>query len=149
MEDISFSQLNMADIENVLEIERMSFPSPWTRGMFMEELSNRDFSFYLVARIKDKIVGYGGFWLVLDEAHLGNLAVHPDFRKRRIGERILIHLLELGKSKGANMMSLEVRENNIIARSLYEKLGFRMVAIRKGYYADTKEDAYIYMKDKL
>jgi ribosomal-protein-alanine N-acetyltransferase len=145
MGEISFSALKGTDIEEILEIERVSFPTPWTRGMFMDEVSLRDMSFYLVAKENGRIAGYGGFWLVVDEAHLGNLAVHPDFRHRGIGERILNELIGLARSKGANLMTLEVRESNEVAKSLYEKTGFRMVAIRKQYYTDTNEDAYVYI----
>ncbi|MBL7170664.1 MAG: ribosomal protein S18-alanine N-acetyltransferase [Candidatus Omnitrophica bacterium] len=132
-----------------MEIEKASFPTPWTMGMFMEELSRKDFAFFIIARLKDGIAGYGGFWLVLDEAHLGNLAVTPRLRRRGIGERILKELIEMAKSKGVNLMTLEVRESNEKARALYEKIKFRLVAIRKGYYSDTKEDAYLYINDKL
>jgi len=132
-----------------MEIEKASFPTPWTMGMFMEELSRKDFPFFIIARLKDGIAGYGGFWLVLDEAHLGNLAVTPRLRRRGIGERILKELIEMAKSKGVNLMTLEVRESNEKARALYEKMKFRLVAIRKGYYSDSKEDAYLYINDKL
>ena len=115
----------------------------------MEEVSRKDFSFFIIARLKDGIAGYGGFWLVLDEAHLGNLAVAPRLRRRGIGERILKELIEMAKAKGLNLMTLEVRESNEKARALYEKMKFRLVAIRKGYYSDTKEDAYLYINDKL
>jgi len=148
-EEIAFLFLKEADIEEVMEIEKASFPTPWTRGMFMEEVSRKDFSFFIIARLKDGIAGYGGFWLVLDEAHLGNLAVTPRLRRRGIGERILKELIEMGKSKGVNLMTLEVRESNEKARALYEKMKFKLVAIRKGYYSDTKEDAYLYINDKL
>lgn len=149
MEKITFSLLKTADIEEVLEIEKASFSMPWTRGMFMEDISRKDMSFFMGARFDKKLVGYGGFWLVLNEMHLGNIAVHPDFRRQGIGEGILKKLIELGKSKGANLMTLEVRESNRAARALYEKTGLRIVAMRKGYYADTNENAYIYIKDKL
>jgi len=148
-EEIAFSSLKESDIEEVMEIEKASFPTPWTMGMFMEELSRKDFPFFIIARLKDGIAGYGGFWLVLDEAHLGNLAVTPRLRRRGIGERILKELIEMAKSKGVNLMTLEVRESNEKARALYEKMKFKLVAIRKGYYSDTKEDAYLYINDKL
>jgi ribosomal-protein-alanine N-acetyltransferase len=75
--------------------------------------------------------------------------VHPQFRRQGIGKRILKELIEIAASKGAGLMTLEVRENNEAARQLYEKTGFRLIAIRKGYYVDTNEDAYVYLKDRL
>ena len=146
-EEIAFSSLEGADVEEVLEIERASFPSPWTRGMFMEELSRKDFAFFITGKIKNRIISYGGFWLVLDEAHLGNLAVHPDFRRQGIGERTLKELIGTAKSNKAKLMTLEVRESNEKARALYKKFGFKLIAMRKKYYSDTDEDAYVYIKD--
>jgi len=149
MEEIIFSALKEADIEEVMEIEKVSFPTPWTRGMFMDDLLRKDFAFFIVARLENRVIGYGGFWSVLEEAHLGNLAVRPDLRRRGIGERILKELIRMAKSRGTNLMTLEVRENNGAARALYEKMQFRLVAIRKGYYSDTNEDACVYINDKL
>jgi ribosomal-protein-alanine N-acetyltransferase len=149
MGEISFSFLTQNDIEAVLKIEKASFPSPWSRGMFMADLMKKDMAFFIVARLDNRIVGYGGFWLVLDEGHLGNLAVHPEFRRQGIGEKLLNELIKIAKSKKAEMMTLEVRETNQAARQLYEKMGFRVVAIRKKYYVDTDEDAYVYIKDEL
>ena len=149
MGEISFSSLKESDLEEVLAIERASFPTPWTRGMFLEDTARGDIAVFIVARSENRIIGYGGFWLVLNEAHLGNLAVHPRFRHQGIGKEILKKLIEIACSKKANLMTLEVRETNEIARALYEKMGFKLVAIRKGYYQDTKEDAYIFLKDGL
>lgn len=149
MGEISFSPLNETDLREVLEIERVSFPTPWSKNMFIEDISNKDRSFFIVARMDERIVAYGGFWLILDEAHLGNLAVHPDFRRQGIGKKTLQKLIEIAKSKGANLMTLEVREGNKTARTLYENIGFRLVAIRRKYYNDTDEDAYVYIKDRL
>jgi ribosomal-protein-alanine N-acetyltransferase len=70
MGEVSFSSLRRCDIDEVLEIEEASFPTPWSRGMFLEDISQKDMSFFIVARLDNRIVGYGGFWLVLDEAHL-------------------------------------------------------------------------------
>lgn len=146
MEKISFSAMKESDMEEVLDIENASFSLPWSRRMFTDDIS-KDSACFIVARLDKKIVGYGGFWHVLDEAHLGNIAVHPEYRRRGIGEGILKELVEEAKSKGANLMTLEVRECNIAGRALYEKSGFRLIAIRKGYYSDNGEDAYVYMKD--
>lgn len=149
MGEISFSPLKENDLEEVLAIERASFPTPWTRGMFLEDAARGDMCIFMVARLENKIIGYGGLWLVLNEAHLGNLAVHPRFRHQGIGKEILKKLIEIACSKKAALMTLEVRETNEIARALYEKMGFKLVAIRKGYYQDTKEDAFIFLKEGL
>jgi ribosomal-protein-alanine N-acetyltransferase len=147
MEEISFSALKEGDLEEVLAIEQVCFPTPWTKRMFEEDTVKGNTSVFIVAKLRDTIIGYGGFWLVLNEAHLGNLAVHPQFRHQGIGSGILKKLIELARLKKATLMTLEVRETNEIARALYEKMGFRMVAIRKGYYQDTNEDAYIFLKE--
>ena len=149
MEEASFEELKESDLEEVLAIEQASFPTPWTRPMFLEEIMGKARAFFIAARIGGKIVGYGGLWSVLDEAHLCNLAVHPQFRHQHLGTKILNSLIEIARSQKAKLMTLEVRETNAIARALYEKIGFRLVAIRKGYYQDTKEDAYIFLKDGL
>ncbi len=131
------------DLDGILEIERISFPTPWTREMFEQELRNGGLPYFIVAKIGGRLIGYGGFWLVASEAHIGNVAVHPDFRRRKIGEKLMERVLEMASSKGARRATLEVRASNLAAQSLYRKFGFEEVAICSGYYQDTKEDAVV------
>ena len=142
-EEISIDRIREKDLDEIMEIEKVSFPSPWTRRQFSQELEAGSFSHFLVAKKESRVVGYGGFYLVTDEAHIGNLAVHPHFRRRKIGERLVLAMLERAKSNGAKKVTLEVRAGNIAAQNLYQKLGFAKAATRPGYYRDTKEDAII------
>ena len=98
---------------------------------------------YLVARIDGRIVAYGGMWLMVDEAHITTFAVHPAWRRQRIGERLLLAFLDLARDRHAREATLEVRLSNIAARRLYEKYGFRPVGLRPRYYSDNNEDALI------
>ncbi len=131
------------DLNQVLEIENLSFLNPWTRRMYLSEVSEKDKSYFVVAKLEDRIIGYGGFWFIVDEAHLTNLAVHPDFRKQGIGTQIMQYLLNLSKQLGVKRATLEVRVSNVIAQKFYTKFGFIPIALRKKYYPDGKEDAVI------
>ena len=126
------------DLEEVLAIENASFPTPWTKAMFLSDVDAKvnPFAQSIVARFpgKSKIIGYACFWLVLEEIHLMNLAVHPDHRQQGIGEKLTRWILGVGQEKKVRMAMLEVRESNLAARNLYEKLGFKTVAVRPGYY---------------
>jgi len=130
-------------INQVLEIENLSFLDPWTKRMYLSEITERDDSYFITAKFKDRIVGYGGFWLIVDELHLVNLAVHPDFRRQGIGTQIMQYLLNLGKQLGAKRATLEVRMSNVIAQKFYSKFGFVSIALRKKYYSHNKEDAVV------
>jgi [ribosomal protein S18]-alanine N-acetyltransferase len=96
-----------------------------------------------VARAADRIVAYGGMWLMVDEAHITTFAVHPAWRRQRIGERLLLAFLDLAADRRAREATLEVRLSNLAARRLYEKYGFRPVGLRPRYYSDDGEDALI------
>jgi len=140
---ITIFPMKEEDINQVLEIENLSFLDPWTRRMYLAEVRERNDSYFIVAKCGDRIIGYGGFWLVVDEAHLVTIAVHPDFRRQGIGRQIMQYLLHLAKQLGAKRATLEVRESNVVAQEFYSKFGFISVAFRKKYYPDTKEDAVI------
>jgi len=131
------------DLDEVIAIEKVSFPSPWTRNMFLQELKDSCLSYFLVARIDKCVVGYGGFSLILEEAHIGNLAVHPGFRRMRIGEKLLTVMLDRAKSQGIKRVALEVRAGNLPAQNLYRKFAFRVTGRQRKYYQDTGEDALI------
>src|SRR6185503_12809074 len=107
------------------------------------ELETNRLASYLVARVDGEIVGYGGMWLMVDEAHITTFAVHPAWRRQRVGERLLLAFLDLAIARQAREATLEVRLSNIAARRLYEKYGFRPVGLRPRYYSDNGEDALI------
>ena len=134
------------DIDDILLIEHESFSVPWSREAFESELLKNALSVYLVAEIKNEIIGYGGMWLILDEAHITNVAVRLSSRGNGVGERLVEFLIDKASKSGARSMTLEVREGNVAARRLYEKMGFFVEGIRPGYYQDNKEDALIMWK---
>lgn len=132
-----------ADIDAVWDIEKMCFSVPWSRQSFVLEVEKNRCARYVVAEHSGTVVGYGGMWLIVDEAHITNIAVHPFFRRKGIGEAILKALMTEAHRMGIDRMTLEVRASNIAAQSLYKKLGFVEVGVRKGYYSDNNDDAII------
>jgi ribosomal-protein-alanine N-acetyltransferase len=135
--------MRLEDIGSVLEIEQMSFPTPWPRDAYYHELRENRLACYLVAREFHRIVGYAGMWVILDEAHVTTIAVDPLHRRRRIGERLVVALLDEAMKRGARWVTLEVRKSNLGAQTLYRKYGFRDIGIRKAYYSDNREDAIV------
>lgn len=130
------------DIDEVLDISSLSFSIPWSKSSYIQELSN-PVAKYFVAKADDKIVGFIGTWMILDESHITNIAVHPNYRKQGIASMLLKELLNHCKNQGCVAYTLEVRSGNKAARSLYEKHNFKQDGIRKGYYEDNKEDAIL------
>ncbi|MCY0907610.1 MAG: ribosomal protein S18-alanine N-acetyltransferase [Sulfobacillus thermotolerans] len=139
----------MADLDAVMGIEAHSFPTPWSRNAFQTELLENTFATYLVVEFHGQVVAYGGMWVILDEAHVTNIAVHPDFRGHHLGETIMTGLMARAKALGVVRMTLEVRRGNTVAQNLYNKLGFVQLGVRRGYYTDTHEDAFIMWKDPI
>ena len=137
------------DLPAVQQIELRSFPTPWSSRAFLAELTENLYAHYIVAVSEERPVGYAGMWIVLDEAHITNIAVEPRLRGRRVGERLLRELILLAAELGAQRMTLEVRRSNLVAQSLYRKLGFVNRGLRKGYYTDTHEDAIIMWLEEL
>ena len=140
--NISFDLMKYEDIDSVLEVSSLSFSIPWSKDSYIQELTN-PIARYLVAKIDNKVVGFVGTWIVLDESHITNIAVHPNYRKQGIGSSLLEEFLKYCKSQGCIAYTLEVRNSNKAARTLYEKYSFKQEGVRKGYYEDTKEDAII------
>jgi ribosomal-protein-alanine N-acetyltransferase len=141
--------MTAADVPAVQLIERSSFATPWPAHAYRQELEANRLAHYLVATLAGEIVGYGGIWLMVDEAHVTTFAVHPRYRRRRIGERLLLALLDLAVDRHAREATLEVRLSNLAARRLYEKYGFRPIGIRPRYYSDNQEDALIMTTEPL
>ncbi len=135
--------MRLSDIADVQAIERASFSSPWPPQAYRSELETNRLASYLVARVDGAVVGYAGVWMMVDEAHITTFAVHPSWRRRRIGERLLLAVMDLSIGRGAREATLEVRLSNIAARRLYEKYGFQPVGLRPRYYSDDGEDALI------
>ena len=140
--NIIIEPMTLSDIDGVFEVEKSCFEDYWSKDSFKKELSN-DVARYIVAKLGGKIVGYVGIWLIVDEGHITNVAVHKDYRGQKIGDKLIKSLVELCRKNSILAMTLEVRRSNTIARNLYKKYGFKMVGVRKEYYSDNKEDAII------
>ena len=130
------------DINEILDISSLSFSVSWSKNSYIQELTNT-VSRYLVAKIDNKVIGLIGTWIVLDESHITNIAVHPNHRKQGIASKLVEELLYYCKTQGCISYTLEVRSSNKAAKSLYEKYNFKQDGVRKGYYEDNKEDAII------
>jgi ribosomal-protein-alanine N-acetyltransferase len=130
------------DINEVLDISSLSFSVSWSKNSYIQELTN-PVARYLVAKIDNKVIGFIGTWIVLDESHITNIAVHPNHRKQGIASKLVEELLYYCKTQGCISYTLEVRSSNKAAKSLYEKYNFKQDGVRKGYYEDNKEDAII------
>ncbi|HEV7810583.1 MAG TPA: ribosomal protein S18-alanine N-acetyltransferase, partial [Candidatus Limnocylindrales bacterium] len=146
---VAIEAMRLEDLDEVQQIEEASFSTPWPPNAYRSELMTNRLATYLVARADGRIVAYGGMWLMVDEAHITTFAVHPGWRRRRIGERLLLAFLDLAKERHAREATLEVRLSNLAARRLYEKFGFRPVGLRARYYSDNNEDALIMTTEPL
>lgn len=157
--------MRVQDIPEVLEIERACFSMPWSAHAYRYEIEENTLSWYVVARLAPSqptsrllgkllalrpsvqphtpIIGYGGFWIMVDEAHISTLAVAPAYRRRGVGELLLLTMIEEADRRGATAVTLEVRVSNLPAQRLYEKYGFTVQGRRVRYYSDNGEDAYI------
>jgi [ribosomal protein S18]-alanine N-acetyltransferase len=140
---ISFRPMELSDLSQIEMVENRSFAVPWSRQAFYNELVHNQFACYTVVTVDGQAIGYCGCWLIFNEAHITNIAIHPDYRGRGLGEATLIYTMEKMKKLGAIKMYLEVRVSNRIAQSLYQKLGFIHAGTRRGYYHDNREDAMI------
>ncbi len=140
---INIRKMTIADLEDVMEVEIRSFTLPWSLDAFHNELIKNQFADYTVLLDDEKIIGYCGVWIIMDEAHITNIAVLPEYRGQGLGEKLLKSVMNLAARKGALTVTLEVRVSNIPAKSMYQKLGFRDGGIRKNYYSDNLEDALV------
>ncbi|MDR5694341.1 MAG: ribosomal protein S18-alanine N-acetyltransferase [Armatimonadota bacterium] len=135
--------MRVEHLPRVLEIERVSFPTPWPQDAYLQEIRGNRLASYIVAKVEEEVVGYAGMWVILDEAHITTIAVDPRYRRQSIGERLLLALIEEAIRRGARWMTLEVRKSNTAAQALYRKYGFRDIGVRRGYYSDNREDAIV------
>jgi len=138
MSSIEIIPLSRAYIEDVYTISKLSLRVPWSISSIEKELDNK-FAHYILAKLEDKVIGFGGAWIIVDEAHITNIAVHPNFRGMGIGDVIVQELISLCKNNKALAITLEVRKSNVPAQKLYLKHGFLQEGIRKGYYLDNNE----------
>ena len=135
-----FRPMARQDVTRVHEIECTCFRSPWSKLALLGELRN-DVAHYLVMEVDGVICGYGGMWVLFEEAHITNVAIMPEYRREGRGRRLMLAMMRLAIACGAEKMTLEVREGNLIAQRLYAALGFEQNGFRPGYYSDTGEGA--------
>ena len=140
---LTFRFMEERDLDAIVELENRCFTVPWSRDAFYNELNQNKFACYIVLEQEDQIIGYCGAWLIIDEAHITNIAILPEFRGQKLGEALLNKMIERSREKGIERMTLEVRKSNTVAQSLYKKLGFQNGAVRKNYYSDNQEDAIV------
>ena len=144
--NLVIEEMKVDDIDGVFEVEKSCFEDYGSKDSFKKELSN-NLAKYLVAKVDGKIAGYVGIWFVVDEGHITNVAVHEDYRGKKIGDKLINELVQVCKDNKIVSMTLEVRASNKIAQNLYRKYGFKMAGIRKEYYSNNKEDAIIMWND--
>ena len=135
--------MQMDDLQAILAIEHASFSTPWSLQAFIAELKDNEYARYLCLEVNGLVVGYMGLWFILDEGHITNVAIAPNYRGQHWGEYLMRSMMEKMVRQGMERMTLEVRTSNTPAQALYRKLGFKTAGVRKGYYADTQEDALI------
>jgi ribosomal-protein-alanine N-acetyltransferase len=144
--------LTVEDLDAIMALERVCFKDPWTRRMYLTDLTQNELATYLAVRLRTgdaasrlrsaasaPIVAYGGFWLLMDEAHIATIASHPDWRGCGLGLHLMLALLDAAQSLGARLSTLEVRAGNLPAQRLYEKLGYRLAGRRRHYYRDGED----------
>lgn len=149
MNSVKIRRAHLGDADGIYAVEVISFPTPWSRAAFTAELSDNDLAYYLIAERNGQIIGYAGMWIIVDEAHVTNVAITPEFRGQGVGILLMKALVEKAKEKGACRMTLEVRPTNAVAQQLYGKLGFVKKGIRRQYYSDNKEDAHVMWLDPI
>jgi ribosomal-protein-alanine N-acetyltransferase len=149
VEEIRIRRMRVEDVDMVFSIETQVFPTPWSRRAFLTEITENSLAHYIVAELDFRVIGYSGMWVILDEAHITNIAVHPLYRRRGIGSMLLQEMIDRAYCLGATRMTLEVRVSNTSARKLYEQFHFVKRGLRRKYYTDTQEDAIIMWLDDL
>ena len=146
--NILYRRMTKADIPAVHAIETATFPDPWSLRSFESELQN-PCTRYLVAVMGEEVVGFAGIWIILDEGHVTNVAIQAQVRGNGIGRKLTTEMMQYASNLGVRYVTLEVRASNIVAQTLYKSLGFHKVSIRKKYYEDNGEDAWLMVNDRM
>lgn len=144
---VDLARMRRRHLRSILKIEARVYPRPWSGSLFLSEMAQKSTRSYIVARLNGEVVGYAGMMFTGPESHVTNIAVDPDYHSSKIGSRMLLHLCTEAVARGADTISLEVRVSNDKAQAMYEKFGFSIVSIRRGYYIETNEDAYVMIVD--
>ena len=147
---VKLKPMEKSDIDDVIAIEQSAYGNHhWSKDSFLSELSNELAKYFSVFNEEKKLIAYCGCWQILEEAHITNIAVAPEYRRRHIGELLLKTIIDECYKNMVKFITLEVRVGNISAISLYEKYGFKSLGIRKGYYQDNNEDALIMWTENI
>ncbi|MFB3896950.1 MAG: ribosomal protein S18-alanine N-acetyltransferase [bacterium] len=147
--NINISRMQKSDLDAVVAIEQVSFSDPWKRSMFLTEVEESNLSIPLVIKDNNTVIGYAVLWQVIDEMHLGNFAVKPEYRKKHIGSRLLQYIIDMAVEKKVVKITLEVRQSNTAAINLYQRFGFTAVAIRRKFYTKPAEDGFVMLKSMV
>ncbi len=145
LETCLIRNMTIKDLERVMQIERESFPLPWSKESYLGELSN-NFASYLVCDYEGEIAGFGGIWVIFEEAHITNVAIAKGYRQQGLGKLLMGKLEGIARDKKAQRILLEVRPSNTAAQIMYNNLSFVPTGIRKKYYSDNDEDAILMTK---
>lgn len=147
---VKIRPMQKSDLDDVILLEQKVFGNHhWSKDSFMSELSNELAKYYTVLNEKDELIAYCGMWQILEEAHITNISVSPDYRRMHIGEALLTRLIDECYKNLVKYITLEVRVSNTAAIGLYEKYGFKSLGRRKGYYQDNNEDALIMWTENI
>lgn len=147
--EIVVRRMTLADAPGVHAIEQTTFPVPWSLHDFEKEMTVNRCARYMVAEREGRIIAFAGAWIVLDEAHVTKIAVAADCRRQGVGRAVTQALVQYAANLGVQYMTLEVRRSNEAAQQLYKQLGFVSVGVRKRYYADNGEDAYLMVLEHM
>lgn len=147
---IDISEMTSNDIEDVVKIEAESYGEHhWSKSSFYDEMNNKLAKYYCARTLSGELAAYAGIWGIIDEAHITTIAVKPDFRRKHIGEALIVTILEDCYKSKFKYLTLEVRESNSAAINLYKKYGFNSLGTRKGYYQDNNESALIMWTENI
>ena len=150
MQSFQIREMTYDDIDDILQVEELCYGEHhWSRESFLTELNNEISSYRCILDINGKCVGYMGIWKIIDEAHVTNLSVHPDYQNKKIAHRLLLASIEECYKEKIKYITLEVRVSNKKAIHLYEKFGFKSLGLRKKYYQDNNEDALIMWSENI
>ncbi|MBP2259035.1 ribosomal-protein-alanine N-acetyltransferase [Virgibacillus campisalis] len=143
MAELMIRKMEVKDIPQVMEVELASFQTHWPEDIFHQEVVENQHAHYFVMVLDNKIIGYAGLWIVLDDAQITNIAILPKFRGNKLGEKLFQYVAYQAMKNGVKRLSLEVRKSNVIAQKMYRKFGLVPGGIRKNYYTDDQEDAIV------
>jgi [ribosomal protein S18]-alanine N-acetyltransferase len=147
MDNLIFRYMTVEDLPQIMLIEQDAFSIPWTIEAFHNELTNNRLAHYMAVELDGEVIGYGGLWIIVDEAHITNIAIHSSQRGKGLGKRLVKELINTATTFGATKMTLEVRVKNVVAQHVYKQFGFVEAGIRPKYYEDNNEDALIMWAD--